>query len=91
MTSCGSFSNKRAIKVQGIMAVGLIVNSNGGVELALLRAEYLGTLKMGTTSTTFVPAFEVKVNLLQKSGITSTSKLEFFLLGPLLSTPPFIN
>jgi hypothetical protein len=57
-------SGAKAREVQGVGAVGLIVSSNGGVRLAFLRAEYLGTLEVGTTSTEFVYAFKVDENLL---------------------------
>ena len=85
MRCCGSLNDTRAREVDDVEAMGLIVSSNGDVGLAFLRAEYLGTLEVGTTSTKFVPAFEIKENLLQNSGVTSTlstmlsaSKLEFF-------------
>jgi hypothetical protein len=58
--------------------------SNGGVGLTFLRAENLGTLEVGTTSTKFVPARHVEENPLQNSEVTSLlsmtlsgSKLEF--------------
>jgi hypothetical protein len=64
MRPCGSLSNTRARVVEGVRAVGLIVSTNGGVRLAFLRTEYLGTFEMGTTSTEFVDAFKVEENLL---------------------------
>jgi hypothetical protein len=57
-------NDTKAKKIDGIRAVGFIVNSNGGVGLAFLRAEHLGTLEVGTTSTTTVPARHVEENLL---------------------------
>jgi hypothetical protein len=51
MRSCGSLSDTRTREVEGVGAMGLIVSSNGGVRLAFLRAEYLGTLEVGTMST----------------------------------------
>ena len=80
MRSCGSLSNTRARKIDDVGAVGLIVNSNGSVGFAFIRAKYLGTLQVGTTSIEFFSAFEVNENLLHNSGVTntlSTSKLEF--------------
>jgi hypothetical protein len=64
MRPCGSLSNTRAREVEGVRAVGLIVSSNGGVRLAFVQAEDLGTLEVGTTSTEFVDAFKVEYNLL---------------------------
>jgi hypothetical protein len=60
MKPCGSLSNTRTREVEGVGAVGLIVSSNGGVKLMFLRAEDLGTLEVGTTSTKFVHAFKVE-------------------------------
>jgi hypothetical protein len=53
----------RTREVEGIGVVGLIISSNGGVGHSFLRAEDLGTLKVGTTSTEFVHAFKVGENL----------------------------
>jgi hypothetical protein len=64
MRPYGSLSNTKAREVEGVRAVGLIISSNGGVRLAFVRAEDLGTLKVGTTSTEFVDAFKVEYNLL---------------------------
>ena len=64
MRPCCSLSDTRAREVEGVGAVGLIVSSNGGVRLAFLRAEDLGTFKVGTTSTKFIHAFKVEENLL---------------------------
>jgi hypothetical protein len=51
-------------EIEGVEAVDHIVSSNGDVMFAFLQTEYLGTLKVGTTSTEFVPAFKVEENLL---------------------------
>ena len=64
MRSCGSLSDTRAREVDGVRAVDFIVSSNWGAGLAFLRAEYLGTLDVGTTSTKFVPTRHVEENLL---------------------------
>ena len=63
MRTCGSLSDIRAREVKGVGAVGFIVNSNGLVGFAFLRAEYLGTLEVRTTSTEFIPARHVEENL----------------------------
>jgi hypothetical protein len=52
--SCSSLNDTRASEIEGVGAVGFNVSSNGGVGLAFLRAEYLGTLEVGTTSTKLV-------------------------------------
>jgi hypothetical protein len=54
----------RTREVEGVGAVGLIVSSNGGVRLAFLRAEDLGTLEVGSTITKKFRAFKVEENLL---------------------------
>ena len=60
MRYCGFVSNTRARKIDGVGAVGFIFSSYGGVGLVFLQAKYLGTLEVGTTSTEFVPTFEVQ-------------------------------
>ena len=60
----GFLSNTRAREVNTVGAVDLIVSSNGGVWLAFLRAENLGTLEVGTTSIEFDLAGHVEENLL---------------------------
>ena len=62
--SCGSLSNTRARKVEGVRAVGLIISTNWGVGFACLRTEDLGTLEVETTNTEIVSPFEVKENLM---------------------------
>ena len=59
MRYCGSLSDK-----------GFIIGSNGGVGLAFLQSEHLGTLKVGTMSAIYVLAIHAKENVLQNTMIT---------------------
>jgi hypothetical protein len=64
MRYCGSLSETRAREFDGVGAVDFIVSSNADIRLAFLRAKYLGTLEVGTTSLKFVPARHVEENRL---------------------------
>lgn len=80
MRLCGSLGNTRTREIDGVGAMGLIISSNGGVGFVFLRAEYLGTLEVETTSIEYIPAFEVNENLVQNNMVTSTlstTKLQF--------------
>ena len=87
MKSCGYLGDIRAREVDNVKAVGFLVCSNGGVGLALLQSEHLGTLEVGIKSATFVPTTHVKENLLHHNGVIillsttlSTLKLELFFV-----------
>jgi hypothetical protein len=64
MRSYGSLSNTKAKEIHDVGAVGFIINSNADVKHAFLRAKYLGTLEVGTTSTKFIVVRHVEENLL---------------------------